>query len=184
MSADIHAYVEYADFKTFEGDYYWSNLTKNFGSRNYYLFGLLANVRGNDPALFDPRGLPEGRLGYETSADYWKLVAPEDKPEWADNGDGWVRREDALRWLHSGASKPDYDSKGGLRRVTDPDAHSASWLDTEELAKVLDHYAAHVQNNYPSEKPEAPIEWQAILAAMRSFESNGKSARVIFWFDN
>lgn len=184
MGADIHAYVEYADFKTADGDFYWNNLTRNFGDRNYYLFGLLAGVRGPDGPLFEVRGIPDGRVGYYTSGDYWRNVAPENHPEWADHGDGWVSRESAERWVRGGSSKPVYDKDGKLSRVTDPDAHSASWLTTDELAEVLEHYAANVQSHWPSEKQEAPIAWQAALAAMRTFETNGKKARVVFWFDN
>jgi hypothetical protein len=34
-------------------------------------------------------------------------------------------------------------------------------------------------------EPEYPlVEYEAVLAALRSFESQGYDARVVFWFDN
>ncbi len=181
MGADIHAYVEYVDFVTAEGEDYWSNLTRNFGDRNYYLFGLLAGVRGPDEPLFEIRGMPEGRLGYQTESDYWRYVT--DNETDADNLEGWTLRDRAEEWVRSGASVADRRD-GKLVRVSGPDWHSHSWLTTDELAQVLDAYAAGVQEHWADQKAEAPYEWQAILAAMRSFEANGKKARVVFWFDN
>lgn len=180
MGADIHAYVEYSDFVTAEGEDYWSALTKNFGDRNYYLFGLLAEVRGRGPAVFDPRGLPPGRLSYQTEGDYWLYVT--DDKSMADH-EGWTLRDRAERWVRDGSSIADMRD-GKMIRVSDPDSHSHSWLATEELAEVLDAYALGVQSVWPDQKAEAPVEWQAVLAAMRVFESNGKKARVVFWFDN
>jgi hypothetical protein len=181
MGADIHAYVEYADFKTAEGEDYWVALTKNFGSRDYYLFGLLAEVRGEGPALFPIRGMPEGRLSYQTEDGYW-LRATED-PALADH-DGWTKQERADKYATEYHCKAERRADGTVSRVAHPDWHSHSWLATEELAAVLDHYAANVSDRYAERPKEAPVEWRAILAAMRVFEASGKKARVVFWFDN
>ena len=48
MGADIHAYVEFADKPEDGRAPYWKNLTRNSGSRNYVLFGVLAGVRCKD----------------------------------------------------------------------------------------------------------------------------------------
>jgi len=180
MGADIHAYVEYVDFVTAEGEDYWNGLTKNFGSRNYYLFGLLAGVRGSDGPVFPVRGMPEGRLSYEASDDYWLFITDD---EATSEQDGYVLRSKAEEWVRRGYSKPDMrDDK--MIRVSGPDWHSHSWLTTDELEQVLDAYATGVVGIWPDSKPEAPVEWQAVLAAMKTFEANGKKARVVFWFDN
>lgn len=180
MGADIHAYVEYADFVTHDGKDYWSGVTRNFGSRNYYLFGLLAGVRGPDGPLFDIRGMPEGQISYDTAGDYWYYVT--DDPA-CENMDRYVMRDRAEQWVHDGSSVPDRRD-GKLVRVSGPDDHSHSWLTTEELEKVLTYYAENVQSVWSDQQAAAPIEWQAILSAMQTFERNGKKARVIFWFDN
>jgi hypothetical protein len=182
MGADIHAYVEYADFQTAEGEDYWKALTENFGSRNYYLFGLLAEVRGEGPALFPVRGLPEGRLSYQTDDGYWLRAT--DDPSLRDH-EGWTSRSSAERYAAQYHCPVERNADGSILRVAHPDWHSHSWLATEELAAVLDHYAANVSARYADDRPnEAPVEWRAILAAMRVFEAAGKKARVVFWFDN
>jgi hypothetical protein len=180
MGADIHAYVEYVDFITHDGDDYWSGLTKNFGDRNYYLFGLLAGVRGSDGPLFPVRGMPEGRISYDTAGDYWLNVT--DDPTYEDH-EGYTIRHRAEEWVSKGYSVADMRD-GRMVRVSGPDYHSHSWLTTDELAIVLQHYAENVQSVWPESKAEAPVAWQAVLAAMQTFERNGKKARVIFWFDN
>lgn len=183
MGADIHAYVEYSTFTTEDGEPYWENLTKNFGSRDYYLFGLLAGVRGPDEPVFALRGIPEGRIGYDTADGYWTRVAPVADPQYAE-WDGWTSQERAAEWVRRGFSEPEYADDGTLRCVSGPNWHSPSWLTTDELAQVLGRYAAGAKSHWPESKAEAPAEWKAILAAMRSFEADGCKARVIFWFDN
>lgn len=177
MGCDVHIYVEYS-----ENGKYWKNLTNNAGSRNYVMFGVLAGVRVSDAKLFDPKGMPEGGIGYVTACDYWLNVAPENHPEWAD-GDGWTSPENARRWVESGSSVPDY-LDGTLKRVSGPDWYSHSWLTTDELAAALEHYRGVVGTYWPGEGGTAPTEWVAILAAMRAIEGNGESARVVFWFDS
>lgn len=177
MGCDIHAYVEYS-----KNGKHWRNLTDNAGSRNYVMFGVLAGVRVADAKLFDPKGMPEGELSFTTAGDYWLNVAPESNPDWAD-GDGWTSLENARRWVESGYSVPDYRDET-LKRVSGPDWHSHSWLTTDELAAAIEHYRTVVGNYWPEEGGRAPTEWVAILAAMRAIESNGETARVVFWFDN
>ena len=183
MGADVHAYVEYASFTASDGKPFWSNFTRSMGSRNYYLFCLLAGVRGDEGPVFPPRGMPEGRVGFWTSDDYWLYVAPDDQPQLAGR-DEWVTREAAEKYVSTYGSQPDLDKDGKLYRVSHPDWHSHSWLTADELEQVLSRYAAGVQGIWPAEKAVAPPEWKAALAAMRSFEADGQEARVVFWFDN
>ncbi len=177
MGCDIHAYVEYS-----KDGQYWKNLTDNAGSRNYVMFGVLAGVRVVDAQLFEPKGMPEGELGYVTSHGYWLNVAPDEHPDWAD-GEGWTALEKAQDWIDRGCSKPDYND-GKLRRVSHPDWHSHSWLTAAELSEAIEHYRKVVGNYWPEEAGGAPTEWVAILAAMKAIEGNGEMARVVFWFDN
>lgn len=69
MGCDIHTYLEYADVTDREGQPYWQNFTSNGGGRDYLMFEILAGVRGGEQQLFEPRGLPEGRLGWRTEED-------------------------------------------------------------------------------------------------------------------
>lgn len=181
MGCDIHTYVEYSTFTTREGEDYWKNLTKNGGSRDYLLFGVLAGVRVPDVKLFDPKGMPEGDYGWQTNEDYWTLIAPPSHPEWAEEDDDYCSLDKALEWRKHG-SVIQFDKDGNPRRVSGPDWHSHSWLTTDELTKALEHYEAVKAKYSPS--PELSPEWPAMLAAMRAFEERGAKTRLVFWFDN
>ncbi len=182
MGCDIHTYVEFSD-GTLAGKPFWKNFTRNGGSRNYVLFGVLAGVRCPDAQLFEPKGMPDDGMGFRTADDYWNHVAPEDHPEWAD-GDDWVTLAQAERWIESGYSVAERDADGRLRKVSGPDWHSHSWLTADELDQALQHYAAEVSKHWPADDGSIPAEWQAMLSAMRTFEANGSQTRIVFWFDN
>lgn len=170
MGCDIHAYVEYSD----DGKY-WRSLTDNFGSRNYWVFGVLAGVRTEYEPVIKPKGMPEGDISYNARSGYWMSVAPKEKPEYAE-WEKWVSYETAEKWVIQGYSIPEYKDEK-IISVSDPDSHTHSWLTPDELEKCL-----HVYEDRHGEN--SPADWKAILAAMRCFESCGKITRVIFWFDN
>jgi hypothetical protein len=174
MGCDIHTYIEYAELNPQGGESYWKNFTRDGGSRDYEMFGVLAGVRVEEAKLFDPKGMPAGPLGYQTSHDYWVQVAPEAHPEWAD-GDGWASLERATQWVDNGSSIGETDKSGRLHRVTGPDWHSHSWLTADELSQVLDHYLKLPVTYWPNR--EIPAEWVASLAAMRAF-IDGWNARL------
>jgi hypothetical protein len=182
MGCDIHAYVEFGKQSRPDAEIYWQNFTRNSGPRNYVMFGVLAGLRVAEAQLFEPKGMPEGPLGYRTNEDYWTHVAPEAHPEWAD-GDDWADLESATRWVESGCSVGERDENGRLKRVSGPDWHSHSWLTADELERALDHYRSVVPKYWP-DSTDAPAEWVATLAAMRAFEAAGQQTRVVFWFDN
>lgn len=182
MGCDIHTYVEFGKRPAPDREVYWETFTRNGGSRNYLMFGVLAGVRVDAVKRFDPKGMPEGGLSYRTSEDYWVHVAPENHPEWADT-DGWCSLESAERWVASGSSVGERDESGRLHRVSGPDWHSHSWLTADELESALHCYREAVPKYWPTET-DAPAEWVAMLAAMRSFEASGYETRIIFWFDN
>lgn len=172
MGCDIHTYVEYS-----RNGQYWRNLTNKVGDRNYWMFGIMAGVRAEDLKLFEPKGLPDGPLGYLTENDYWHSIAPAGNPEWA-NLEGFCSRETAEGWISRGYSKGDYKD-GVLRRVSDPDSHTHSWLTTAELQQCVDRFRELEGTN-----GRAPSEWVGILAAMHAIEANGDQTRIVFWFDN
>lgn len=174
MGCDIHTYVEFGKSQK-NGDVYWDNFTRDGGSRNYVMFGVLAGVRVSGVQLFEPKGMPDGPLGHRTSEDYWLYVAPESHPEWADD-DRWVSLEQAERWVENGSSVGEKDDAGRLRRVSGPDWHSHNWLTADELEQALEHYKMV--------SADAPPEWAAMLASMRAFEAADYQTRVVFWFDN
>ncbi len=155
MGCDIHCYIECRDPKQPR----W----RDFGGRinpgrDYRVFEKLAGVRGFDEPEVHPRGFPNDSA-YKASDDYWLYITDTE-------GDGYCTREQAERYVEGGCVWCNEDKQ----RVSHPDWHSHSWLTPDEFERAITGF-------------EAP-EYKAILAAMRSFESQGCESRLVFWFDN
>lgn len=203
MGADIHAYIDEAS--GVRGASSWAKVRID---RDYWLFGLLAGVRGGG-AVFPPRGTPE-EMGWFAEDDYWITVT--DKADVAIH-DGWCLRETAEEYIAHG-SKPKYHKDGGLWKVAGPDWHSSSWLYADEVAKVQEKYAKVALANARKEiatlaaesddemgriavgtlRPHyqavidrggANRDLAAIIAAMRALNGDDpRWTRLVFWFDN
>ena len=208
MGCDIHMYLEYTDKKTLERENkgvlngrgepikaYW----RNFGGRinpgrNYWMFGILSKgVRSNFDEGFNPKGIPDFHsLSFSCMGDYTLYISDKDD----DRDDDDVRNttlEKAIKWASEGYGSVLYyrdptDDKPF--RVSSPDWHSASWLTTEEYEKAIQIYKDKCIEAYRQEpeynSPDDAIlpEYEALLAAMKSLDSNGMVCRVVFWFDN
>jgi hypothetical protein len=141
MGCDIHAYIDYDDFKTKDGDWFVSCFAEDVRlGRNYTLFTLMAGVR-HDPRtdtynpLFEPKGLPDRTshsvdwaysLHITTNKDLYdseSFCSPEDAQRWVDKG--------YSRWLNA-----KHDA------VSHPDWHSASFLTVDELERVVEAFEA------------------------------------------
>lgn len=185
MGCDIHLFIEHADFN--EGDPasdalvgpYWINFGGEFNlSRNYSMFEILAGVRGRD-AKFSPRGLPAGRLGWRTQEVHALVIDYEN-----DGGERHVTPRIAEQWVSQGISTypasrwNNGPHKGKPMYVTDPDAHTPSWLTADEFEQALNEYAVRNRNR------DVGNDYRAVLAALRALETKSIGARVVFWFDN
>jgi len=126
----------------------------------------MAGVRNhNDSKFIEPRGIPYD-LSYSANEDYWYWIS--DEPQ---NGEFIATKSDAERWVANGSSTYKDDRQN---RVSDPDAHSCSWLSLEELKEALGR-VEHALD----------VRYKAILSAMEALEDDGKNAtRLVFWFDN
>lgn len=175
MGCDIHMYLEYTHPDA-AGELYWECLISNAGSRDYAMFGILAGVRDDKFQLFEPVGVPEGRLSYQVVNAYYMRVAENlEQEEW----EGWTSRANAESWENSGLTLieqvPLQDGEF-YERFVSPDNHSASWLSYEDFHKALGHYMNNV-------RPYG-VEYAGILGAMRALHDRGCQTRVVFWFDN
>jgi hypothetical protein len=205
MGCDIHLYIEYKSKKT-EFDGYETGWQSSGGrinpGRNYAMFALMADVRnyGDNklPVLVKRRGMPDD-AGYTATDDSRIYIS--DVPS-----SKYVSMETAKSWVNSG-SKFINDKEGNPIWVTDPDAHSHSWLTTSEFESVLNKYLeleagwhkerveehnkmVERENIQPDSWAYAPPsindepEYQVVLASLKRFEELGYDARVVFWFDN
>jgi len=202
MGCDIHLYIEY---KSKDGyDPAWQGFGGNINpGRNYAMFALMADVRnyGDEklPVLVERRGMPDD-AGY-TATDDNRIYISETKSE------DYVSMETAKRWVKSGSSKFINDKDGNPIWVTNPDAHSHSWLTTSEFESVINKYLeleagwhkvrveehnkmVKEENIQPDSWAYAPPsmvdepEYQVVLASLKRFEELGYDARIVFWFDN
>ena len=203
MGCDIHLYIEY---KSKDGyDPAWQGFGGNINpGRNYAMFALMADVRncysdGKLPVLVERRGMPDD-AGY-TATDDNRIYISETKSE------DYVSMETAKRWVKSGSSKFINDKDGNPIWVTNPDAHSHSWLTTSEFESVINKYLeleagwhkvrVEEHNKMVKEENIQPDSWaydppsmvdepeyQVVLASLKRFEELGYDARIVFWFDN
>lgn len=150
MGCDIHSYVEFK-----EGER-WKCFRKIDLPRCYPMFGAMAGVR-SDRSHIEPRGVPKD-ITWITADDYTVYVSDEIKEK------GFCRKSDSDRWIERGLSTV-WDEN----RVTDPDAHTPSWLSVEDYRNALHCAGINVGQEYT-----------AMLALMEVLTD----ARIVFWFDN
>jgi len=165
MGCDIHAYLEIEN----PNDRVESIGRVRLG-RDYVLFGLMAGVRG-DTVLFEPRGLPKN-IGWDVERDNWLYVIDEDEV----GEEGCCSREQAESWLSCGSTYKDERKM----QISDPDAHSHSFLYTNEMILVVDRLEALSKKE--GYRPYVAV--YAVVAAMKEIDKRGNKARLTFWFDN
>ena len=173
MGCDIHACIEYSPKKgraSADGSKYWfSFATINHIRRDYLLFGVLAGVRSDFEPVVPRRGVPED-ANWGLLEEYTLRVVEDAKDKNHE-----CTKEEAGRW---GNKWFDADHS----RVINPDWHSASWVDAEELERALLAYTEYGDTS-GSPTVEAPRDMLAILSAMHIL-SQDNEVRLVFWFDN
>jgi hypothetical protein len=185
MGCDIHMYIEYIDKNrkdeaVKEGRKpYWFNFGDMFNpGRNYIMFAILAGVRGHYKDSFEPKGkIPMDEMGWASRDDAYIYISKE-----PIDGEYSVNEEKALSLEKLGYEVIRRDGKP--IRVQKSNVHTHSWMSTEELESAFEIYKVHASEEW-GEEISVPIEYQALLAAMKTLEADGENeVRVVFWFDN
>jgi hypothetical protein len=58
-------------------------------------------------------------------------------------------------------------------------------MNIAELEEAFQHYLKRQSEEWPDDEIRIPVEYQAMLAAMKVLEQDGDNeVRVVFWFDN
>src|SRR5947207_2198049 len=158
MGADIHGFLEYR-----VGDRWFGVDDGWHPGRDYELFPLLANVRGQG-ALYPPRGMPRDAFDLvphkyltpvlETDADVEAF-------EWHTRDAAVTRRQAQESTAHGHAEWWDE----AHRFISEPDWHTPSWLATAEFRAVVAHHDAQ----YPGR--ELDVVWRMLLGAMEAGEA-------------
>lgn len=199
MGCDIHGFIDY-DINYEE--IYTRNFAKLSITRDYCLFTLLAGVRGDEIQGQKPISLPKGlpdKISCITQLEAYYLVL--DLEETTEHR--CCTRSQAEKW----GSKYADETK---RWTHDPDTHSHSWLNVNEVEEVVRRYSMLkyeekrildkgnpipedcelVAENHGAlllvKKTPAtvPIELLVILDVMKSLEKENYASRFVFWFDN
>lgn len=201
MGCDIHGYVDYD--LPYPSGIYTRHLASVSISRDYWLFTLLAGVRGESiqgqEPISEAKGLPE-RMSWRVEHEAYMIVLDQEETEEYH----CCTRKDAEKW---GSHYTDASKK----YIHHPDWHSHSWLSLEEVEEVVRRYSllknqekdllevgkplpeGHVVlkeftgGDYliAKESPiQVPVELLAIRDMMKTVEAAGYKSRFIFWFDN
>jgi hypothetical protein len=132
--------------------------------RSYDLFGLLAGIRGGT-AVYPPRGLPK-QVSFHVLHEYTYVVTDKRMPyvvAYPEEAAGYVDKGIAVWWDETHT------------RVTNPDWHTPSWLNTSELIEIQSRFVALNKHPY--------LLLEAVIASMRVLDDGQDgSSRFIFWF--
>jgi hypothetical protein len=164
MGCDIHIFLE----TKHKDRSHWYSFTRepiNPG-RNYKLFTVLSNVRGQCDEPLSTPGWPKDT---SWSVNHWNFlqISKSEVPQERE-----VSKERAEQWVKDKASKYIYDRYGNPAGVTHPNWHSHGHCDVATMAKAL----RKAKESYPY--------WKALLAAARVFEKDDYDVRFLFAYDN
>jgi hypothetical protein len=163
VGTHIHLFVEY---RISDGGYF--SLTRGgfILARNYDAFGALAGVRGDIQPLIAPRGFPED-ASREAQRAYYHRIS--DETAYHDGFWFLEKPEHARDPVARGLSHT--KSWRNVELVSDPDAHTASWLDGPELDSSL---------ATPSVNADLSEDYRIVIAALQRLAAS--DARAVFWF--
>lgn len=197
MGCNVHAYIEYE-----QPDGSPQHLGKVQIKRDYYLFFLIAGVRGEvsgELPVVPKKGLPEKMHWRLCEEAYLCVVDGDEVPP------NCCSRDNAEKW---GAAYVD-DAK---RYIRNPHYGSHTWLTLDEVEEVIRRFEARRVPNYIQLKDHedvpdgykldvdkwmgyrlaynsqasaaVPVEFLAIRGAMRELDAVGAKPKLILWFDN
>jgi hypothetical protein len=200
MGCDIHGYIEYdqsgPDYK------FTFNFAKVKLARNYWMFTLLASVRGDNIQGImgrEPKGVPPD-MSSTLRDDYYLQLTDDDNPL-IDEGIGYIGRAEAKRRKYKVVCG---------HHCENVDHHSISYMNLDELDAVLADYmkcsetlhvvlpAGELLRTYDNlvrdndgtrlvertQPVSMPADFAAVRAAMKAMRDNGVEARFVYFFDN
>lgn len=203
MGADVHAFIEYTD-KNYEDP---RNLCEVKIERNYWLFILMAGVRGNSiqghEQIVKRKGLPSKTSWQIKNKAYLFIV---DDPK--NVQEGYCTKTEASQWAKEGRKYIE-----GKRRIEHPDWHSHTWLNLKEVEKLIETYSkledkiyeyvskgstpptGFIKKNLDKTDAEIdiyskvvpvsiPNELLAIRGAMKALDEQGCKPKLVLWWDN
>jgi hypothetical protein len=164
MGCDIHTYLElYSKKESKQSKHCWVNsISKIHFGRNYNLFSLMAGVRGCSKSIYPVKGVPTSpNMSYSTSSQYYATVIDDkDLNLYGERNTNVIVRSQAEELVSKGIT-----SYGNFEKtkIANPDYHTASWLNIDELAHIRKEYL--IQNiEYYSNFPTNSLKKRDLLA--------------------
>lgn len=171
MGCDIHLFIEVKR----KSSKHWFGFGGQFQlTRNYWMFGILAKGVRTEPAhSYEPRQIPidSASGAVEELMLYINDENPEHKYETTENAMERELKSRAFVWR---------DETGKPTHVSDVDIHHHSWLTMDEYAKAIEWF----NEDAKEENFTCPVDYVAVLSAMKTFSEQGYDCRVVFGFDN
>jgi hypothetical protein len=171
MGCDIHGpFLEVLP----KGSAQWEYIAEVNILRDYFLFSLLAGVRGSTERLpawvVEPRGMP-----HDASPVVRRKSSLYVLPDWnaACHDEGNTSVSAATDWLADGSSG-----------IPHPAYHSATYLHHDELARVIHEYQANVRVRTGRYELSQIQKLRILLAGLSNADGEFKDKRIVFWFDN
>lgn len=97
---------------------------------------------------------------------------------------GWESEVEGLYPLRGIPDNSTFDTEKHYRDYGE-EAHSASWLTTQEFGDCLDTVGNILKEEYPDDDTEDWLKhYYHIYRYMKDSDDEGEPARIIFWFDN
>ena len=175
MGCDVHAFIEYGCNQEHPFDVGEIHL-----GRNYLMFAFLAGVRGTEPPVIPPKGIPD-KLGYYAKWAYYLFV--DEKREETDWDGRSVNLRDANRWTEDKLSTERIEEgRNGdkVRYISHPDWHTPTWFTSDEFEQVIEAVEAHLGEDPDYEGTKAPSIYYGVLAMLKALPDS----RIVMWWDN
>lgn len=163
LMAGVHRYAMYPDPKTLEAALLKRGVSRLDDTKLSKIESELIMLEGCDSGItrgqpsFAERGIPKN-ISWNVVNEYTMYVV--------ENGDGEednvCKRSQADGWVASGSSEAwDIDANGAVTRVTNPDWHSGSWLDADEVRTLALRFHETLVASIPDVKKlqEQSITW-------------------------
>lgn len=168
MGADIYAVVEIRDVDV-SGEHTWEGFASVRWARDSALFRLLG-LRGNQSEV-PMQGFPADASWLSLMEYGVAVYSDEDMNGEMYHDSPVVGQTEALEFIQSGQS---VYLESDAPMISNPAHGCPNWIALEELQKCEANHKQMFESN---------LECQATIQVMRFYASQGRVARLVYWFD-
>lgn len=175
MGTDIHAFIEYRERNKEENSWKSFSYDELLLERDYTMFYILAEARGDAPNSFKAKGkIPINELSEFTRDSRFLFIGK--FSEEFEKSLGNCTIEEAIQYKENYGCNI-YYVDNIPRWVDDPDFHTDTWLSFSEYEQALFFY-----KDYTKKMPL--VCYMVTYKSMEAFENAGYETRLVIFFDN